>query len=118
MLDLKRLENMGKTAVRCSSEEQASMFMEAMFEQYPKLVDGVWRKGQTNWGRYRDIGMIYYLPRIYRGPGEIDYCQSTILRGRERAEYEVVEFEELLCAEDFGEFSADVTAIKILFDMG
>lgn len=118
MLDLKRLENMGKTAVRCSSEEQASLFMGAMFEQYPGLVDGVWRKGQTNWERYRDKGEIYYLPRIYCGPVEVHYCQSTRLGSRERAKYKVVEFEELLYVEDFGEFSADATAMKILFDMG
>lgn len=76
---LSMLENMGRTAVRCISEEQAEMFMDAMWEQYPKLVSGIWRKGQTNWERHRDRGCVYYLPRIVCERGEVSYCQSSNL---------------------------------------
>lgn len=120
MIDLSRLESMGRTAVRCTSEEQASIFMESMFKQYPRLVSGVWRKGQTNWERYRDKGVIYYLPRIVCEPGEIDYCQSSSMSTRERGKYNIVEFDELIYCPDYGEFMIPELDenIKTLLEIG
>ena len=116
-VNLSMLENLGRTAVRCISEEQAEMFMDAMWEQYPKLVSGIWRKGETNWERYRDIGCIYYLPRIVCERGEVSHCQSSTLSSRERGKYKVVEFEELLQTDDLGEFSKSNMDIEMLFSM-
>lgn len=116
-VNLSMLENLGRTAVLCISEEQAKMFMDAMWEQYPKLVSRIWRKGQTNWERHRDRGCIYYLPRIVCERGEISYCQSTNLSSRERGKYKVVNFEELLQIDDLGEFSKGHMDIEILFNM-
>lgn len=117
-IDLSRLEYLGKTAVRCTSEDETKIFMEAMWTQYPHLVSGIWRKGQTNWERHDDKREIYYLPRIVRDPEELNYCQSSSLSTREREKYTVVEFEDLLVSLDFGELSVAESDIKILFDMG
>lgn len=98
MIDLSRLESMGRTAVRCTSEEQASIFMESMFKQYTRLVSGVWRKGQTNWERYR----------------------ASAMNSRERVKYNIVEFDELIYCPDYGEFMIPELDenIKTLLEIG
>lgn len=94
------------------------MFMAAMWEQYPKLVDGVWRKGQTNWNRYReDEGSIYYLPRIVRDEMETPYCQSTSLNMHRGEGYTIIEFSELVTEFDLGELHMPTFDIKSLFDI-
>lgn len=118
-VDLKRLELYGRAIVRCTSEEHARMFMDAMWEQYPALVSDIWNKGQTNWNRYReDEGSICYLPRIVRDRLETPYCQSTKLDIHKYQEYTLVEFVDLLVGFDLGELPAPIFDIKCLFDMG
>lgn len=118
LLDLSRLERYGKTAVHCVSEEQASMFMEAMWEQYPDRVKPMWRKGQTNWNAERERKKcIYYLPRIVRTPEETQHCQSSRLNFSTAAEYKIIEFSDLVVSYDIGEFSTELD-IKSLFGMG
>ena len=46
-VDLSPLESLGKTAVRCKTEEFAQMFVDAMWEQYPKKMDGIWGRKTT-----------------------------------------------------------------------
>lgn len=116
---LSRLEHMGRAAVHCTSEDQAAMFMDAMWEQYPHLVRGVWGKGQTNWDRYyAKKGEVYYLPRIVRDKGEVDYCQSTNLSNQDKGTLTIVEFVDLLEELDLGEFCQSGVDINNLFGMG
>ena len=116
---LSRLEHMGRTAVHCSSKDQAEMFMDAMWEQYPQLVEPAWTKGETNWDRYyaKKVEM-YYLPRIVRDKGEVDFCQSTNLSNHDRSNLTVVEFVDLLAELDLGEFCRSGIDINNLFGMG
>lgn len=94
------------------------MFMEAMWEQYPALVSGVWGKGQTNWNRYReDEGSIWYLPRIVRDQSEVPYCQSTSINMHRGQGYTFVEFSELLTELDLGELPTPVFDIKTLLEV-
>lgn len=117
-VDLSRLESMGRTAVHCTSKEQAEMFMEAMWQQYPEKVQNAWRRGQTNWSKSREEKKsIYYLPRIVRKAGETMHCQSSDLGYHDGQEYQVVEFSDLICAYDLGEFSVVESDIKSLFGM-
>lgn len=94
------------------------MFMAAMWEQYPKLVDGVWRKGQTNWSRCaEDKGGICYLPRIVHDKSEVPYCQSTSIDSHIGEGYAIIEFSDLLVRFDLGEIPSPVFDIKSLFDI-
>ena len=118
-VDLSQLEHIGRSAVHCSTEEQAKMFMAAMWEQYPKLVSGVWEKDQTNWERHVGKGYgIYYLPRIVRNKNETGYCQSTNLSRHNKDELIIVEFSDLVRGFDLGELSVAESDIKSLFGMG
>lgn len=119
-VDLSRLETMGRTAVRCTSLEQAQMFMDAMWEQYPNLVNRAWDKGETNWyiRGYDKIGEICYKPRIVVGGDYPNFCQSGKVSNARAEGYLIVEFEELLVIDDFGEFVPTSLDIKSLFGMG
>lgn len=118
-VDLSQLEHIGRSVVHCSTEEQAKMFMAAMWEQYPSKVSGIWGKDQTNWDRHVGKGYgIYYLPRIVLNKGEIEYCQSTNLSRHDMDKLVVVEFSDLVRGFDLGEFSSAESDIKSLFGMG
>lgn len=118
-VNLSLLENMSRSVVHCTTEDDAIMFMAAMWEQYPKLVDCIWRPGQTNWNKYRENnGGIYYLPRIVHNETEISYCQSTNEATARDGRYVFVEFTDLLEEMDLGELSHDGADIKSLFGMG
>lgn len=114
MLNLKMLEGMGKTQVLCSTEEQAIEFCEAMWDQYPDLMEPAWERGQTNW--HSHTIQKWYVPRVY---GEADewchYCQSSDFR---QGGYNVVLFEDLLVSIDFGEIQQSEMDMKSLFGMG
>lgn len=106
-IDLKVLESRGRSAVRCTSEEQAKMFMEAMWEQYPDKVRGIWNRGQTNWigYGYDELGEICYKHRIgARENLEVSYCQSGYVRGARQEGYIIIDFDELISCHDYGEF--------------
>lgn len=120
-VDLSQLESLGKTAVRCKTEEFAQTFVDAMWEQYPEKMDGIWaRKNHNNWHHYaHDQNGICYLHRItYKSDG-VDYCQSTSFENAVRYGYIIVEFEELIRAScDFGEILQSEMDIKNLFEAG
>ena len=118
-VDLSQLEHVGRSAVHCSTEEQAKMFMAAMWEQYPKLVEYAWGKEQTNWDRHIGRGYgIYYLPRIVKKTHEVPYCQSTTPSTVKEDGYVVVEFSDLARGFDLGELPEAQSDIKSLFGMG
>ena len=114
------LKSYGRSVVRCVSEEQAKMFMDAMWEQYPHLVKGIWREGQTNWGDcgYDKMGEICYKHRIMGSGDSVTYCQSTSTRSAKRDGYRIVEFTDLLYSDDFGELPSPEFDIKSFFEMG
>ena len=113
MIDLKKLEGIGKTQVQCNSSEEAKEFCEAMWEQYPHLMKPVWTRNQTNW--HRSTVHKFYLPRIDRAVNEVGYCQSadSVQYG-----YEIVLFEDLKVNMDFGEIQQSDFDIKSLFGRG
>lgn len=118
-VNLDLLKKLGRTVVHCVSEDHAKMFMQAMWDQYPGQVNGVWSRGQTNWNKYREEhGGIYYLPRIVRNRTEIPHCQSTDEDTALCGDYTLVEFIELVKEFDLGEFDCDSADIKSLFGMG
>lgn len=119
-VDLSRLEAMGKAAVRCISAEQAKMFIEAMWEQYPSLLEPAWKRGVTNWYEYGydEIGEICYKPRIVKERYGPNFCQSSSTKGAIKDGYTIVEFESLLTIVDLGEFATQELDIKSLFGMG
>ena len=118
-INLSKLEKMGETAVRCTSAEQAEMFMDAMWEQYPHLVKGIWTKGVTNWYEYGydKIGEICYKPRIVKEGYGISYCQSANTNSAIKDGYKIIEFDFLCCISDLGELTAPEFDIKSLFGM-
>ena len=114
MLNLKLLEGMGKTQVLCSTEEQAVEFCEAMWDQYPKLMELAWKRGQTNWRR--NTVQKWYVPRIDGAEDDyFKYCQSSNFR---QSGYNTVLFTDLLEDIDFGELSQSEMDMKSLFGMG
>lgn len=118
-VDLSVLESMGKTAVRCTSNEQAELFMEAMWKQYPHLVEGVWQKGQTNWYDcgYDELGEICYKHRIVRGGDSVNFCQSFDPKTAARDGCMILDFSDIFDL-DLGEFEASEFDMKSLFGMG
>ena len=121
-IDLSVLESRERSVVRCKTEEHAQMFIDAMWEQYPKRMEGIWgRKNHNNWNHYcNNPDGICYLHRInYKDRGGVDYCQSTDLKSALEDGYVIVEFDELIGASvDFGELGASDFDIKSLFGMG
>lgn len=97
-INLSPLELLGRSVVRCKTEEHAQMFVDAMWEQYPQKMDGVWnRKNHNNWHHYtRDPDGICYLHRITYEDYGVNYCQSTDYKSAVEDGYTVVEFEELI----------------------
>lgn len=104
MVNLNVLEQYGRVAVFCKTEDQAIQFMEAMWKQYPKQVEAAWRKGQTNWKAGSDG--IYYVPRIFHDVCRDEYrhCQSSSLRWLMEHGYATVPFDVLVANYDLGEF--------------
>lgn len=120
-IDLSPLESLGRSVVRCKSEAHAQMFIDAMWEQYPQKMDGIWgRKNHNNWHHYtRDPDGICYLHRITYEDHGINYCQSTSFKTAVEDGYMVVEFEELIEESlDLGELSQSEMDMKSLFGMG
>lgn len=120
-IDLSPLESLGRSVVRCKTEEHAQMFIDAMWEQYPKKMDGVWgRENHNNWYHYiNDPNGICYLHRISYEDHGINYCQSTDFKSAVEAGCTVVEFEELIGNSlDLGELSQSEMDMKSLFGMG
>lgn len=113
VIDLKKLEGMGKTQVQCNSSEEAKEFCEAMWEQYPHLMKPVWVRGQTNW-RTRTVHK-FYLPKIDKVDNEVEYCQSA---DYPQYGYEIILFADLKVNMDFGEIQQSDFDIKSLFGMG
>lgn len=115
-LNLYLLEGYGKSAVYCETEDQAKLFMDAMWEQFPDKVTPAWSRGQTNWRTDRDG--IYYVPRIFHSvdPGEYSHCQSSSLDWVVRNGYRVVPVTMLAKDFDLGEISAEEVDIKTLFE--
>lgn len=112
IVDLSVLETMGKIQVLCESEEQAKMFVAAMWEQYPNRMKPAWTIGQTNWritSRKK-----YYIPRIIRDDRDpVAFCQSA---DREQYGYSVVKFMDLIHnMVDLGDIKNDGSDIKDLF---
>ena len=117
-IDLSPLESVGKSAVRCKTEEHAQMFVDAMWDQYPKRLEGIWsRTAQNNWEHYNgDPNGICYLHRISYVSDGINYCQSTSFDNAIKHGYAIIEFEELVGASvDFGEVVQSEMDIMCLF---
>ena len=49
-IDLSQLEHIGRSVVHCQTEEQAKMFMAAMWEQYPPEGKRYMGKGSDKLG--------------------------------------------------------------------
>ena len=77
MVDLSLLKPYGRVAVHCKSEEEAAIFMNAIWDQHPEKVNGIWTKGVTNWSNSPEG--IYYVPRIFHDveSNEANFCQSS-----------------------------------------
>ena len=120
MVDLSLLEQYGRVAVRCDSEEEAIQFMKAMWDQHPEKVRNIWNPGSTNWGTRGRSNSIYYVPRIFHSvkPGESSFCQSSSLDWVERHDYQVVPFNALTSRLDLGEILSVNFDIESLFGMG
>lgn len=118
-VNLARLEEYGRVSVYCATEEYAKMFMDAMWEQHPEKMEGVWSRTQTNW-RGNQNG-IYYLPRIFHKvdlSDEYGHCQSSTRDWSLSHGYTIVPFEVLLETPDLGVFDTSEVDIKSLLDMG
>lgn len=114
MVNLSILEQYGKAAVFCESEEQAKMFVDAMWDQYPNKVKSAWVRGSTNWSNNSDG--IYYLPRLFHdvGEGEYRHMQSSSLSWATAHGYSVVPFGTLIEGFDLGEIQVDDSMIESL----
>ena len=97
-INLSPLESLGRSVVHCKNEAHAQMFIDAMWEQYPQKMDGIWgHKNHNNWGHYIHApDGICYLHRITYVDHGINYCQSASLKTAVEGGYMVVEFEELI----------------------
>ena len=114
MLDFTVLSRYEKpVAIHCPKEEQADALLRAMKEQYPDLVSG-WSGRYTHWSWGETDSC--YAPHIYdkEAPG-MQFSQVNYWIG---SGYEIVPFEMLTQAVDFGEFvvdeAVDLTTLGIL----
>lgn len=114
MVNLKMLEGMGRTQVLCSSEEEAKMFCNAMWEQYPDRMRPAWTRWQTNW-RTSTLKK-WYIPRIDRYEDETaDFCQSANYK---QPGYKEVIFKDLIAYLDLGEINISDLTINNLLNLG
>ena len=117
MIDLSLLEPYGRVAVYCTSEEEAKMFMSAMWEQHPEKVKGFWSKGGTNWSI--NPGEIYYVPRIFHkvGADEADHCQSSTESWVKSHDYVVFPFSWFMKSIDLGDITVESEHLEDLLGL-
>lgn len=108
------LRNMGPSAVKCSTRDEARILIDEMFRQYPQLVEKYWSNRDSRWGQYKP-NTTYGL-HIFDKESETMQIASDsywINHG-----YTVVELRDLICDRaDYGEFSTAVESIGSLFGL-
>lgn len=110
-LNFEVLDGLGKSIIKCDTDEQALHLHAAVKLQHPHLYRSwVWPK--TNWSK--DVG---YVIHLYDGI-KIDHFQYGHLESHKKSGYVVVPFTDLLRCNDFGEIAKSEFDIKSLFDMG
>lgn len=114
MLNFNILRDLGRSAVRCSTRDEARILIDEMFRQHPQLVEKYWSDRDHRWGQYKS-NTTYGL-HIFDKESEtmqIARDQYWINHG-----YTVVDLRDLICGRvDYGEFSTAVESIGSLFGL-
>ena len=108
------LRNLGPSAVKCSTREEAQILIDEMFRQYPKLVEEYWSDRSSRWGQYK--------PNTTYGLHIFDNKSDTMQIADEqywvKHGYAIVDLKDLVCDRiDYGVFSTAIGSINSLFGL-
>ena len=108
------LRNLGPSAVKCSTREEARILIDEMFRQYPKLVEKYWSDRSSRWSQYK--------PDTTYGLHIFDNKSDTMQIANEqywvKHGYAIVELKDLMCDRiDYGEFGSAIGDINNLFGL-
>lgn len=108
------LRNLGLSAVKCNTEDEAQILIVEMFRQYPELVEKYWSNRDHRWSLYE--------PNTTYGLHIFDKESDTMQIANEqywiKQGYTIVELKDLMCDRiDYGEFSTAIGSIGSLFGL-
>ena len=108
------LRDLGLSAVKCNTEDEAQILIDEMFRQHPKLVETYWSNRDHRWSLYE--------PDTTYGLHIFDNKSDTMQIAPERYwvnhGYAIVELKDLMRDRiDYGEFSTAIDGIDKLFGL-